>query len=65
MKLNQNKRHLLVSGHKYEADQAKIGKTKNWDSNKRNLLGAVIDRDLNLDEYIFDLCQKAGTKLSL
>ena len=44
MILNQNKRHLLVSGS--------------------NITCAVIDGDLNFDEYVFDLCKKAGTKLS-
>ena len=25
----------------------------------------MIDRNLNFDEYVFDLCQKAGGKLSV
>ena len=29
------------------------------------LFGVVIDRNLNFDEYIFDLCKKAGRKLSV
>ena len=44
MKLNQDKRHLLVSGHKHEAVWAKIGETKIRESNKQKLLGVVIDR---------------------
>ena len=31
---------------------------KIWESNKRKLLGDVIDRNLNFDEHIFDLCKK-------
>ena len=65
MKLNQDKCHLLVSGRKHETVWAKIGETKIWRSNKQKLLGVVIDRNLNFDEYVFDLCKKAGRKLSV
>ena len=65
MKLNQDKCHLLVSGHKHETVWAKIGETKIWESNKQKLLGVVIDRNLNFDEYVFDLYKKAGRKLSI
>ena len=65
MKLNQDKCHLLVSGHEHEAVWAKIGETKIWESNKQKLLGVVIDRNLNFNEYVFDLCKKAGRKLSV
>ena len=65
MKLNQEKCHLLVSGHKHETVWAKIGETKIWESNKQKLLGVVIDRNLNFDECVFDLCKKAGRKLSV
>ena len=64
-KLNQGKCHLLVSGHKHETAWVKIGETKIWESNKQKLLGVVIDRNLNFDEYVFDLCKKAGRKLSV
>ena len=58
MKLNEDKCHLLVSGQKHETVWAKIGETKIWESNKQKLLGVVI-------EYVFDLCKKAGRKLSV
>ena len=54
MKLNQDKCHLLVSGHKHENIWAKIGEMKIWKSNKQKLLSVVIDRNLNFDEYVFD-----------
>ena len=63
MKLNQDKCHLLVSGHKHKT--VKIGETKIWESNKQKLLGAVIDRNMNFDENVFDFCKKAGRKLSV
>ena len=65
MKLNQDKCHLLVSGHKHETVWAKIGETKIWESTKQKLFGVVIDRNLNFDEYFFDLSKKAGRKLSV
>ena len=55
MKLNQDKCHLLVSGHKHETVWANISETKIWESNEQKLLGVVIDRDLNTDECVFDL----------
>ena len=64
MKLNQDKCYLLVSGQKYETLLTKVGETKVWESNKQNLLGVVIDRNLNLNEYIFGFCKKAFRKLS-
>ena len=63
MKLNQDKYHLLVWGHKHAWD--KISETKIWESKKQKLLGVVIDRNLNFDEYVFELYKKAGRKLSV
>ena len=52
MKLNQEKRHLLVSGHKHENIWAKMGQTKIWENSKQKLLGVEIDSSLNFDLYI-------------
>ena len=49
MKLNQEKRHLLVSGYKHENIWARIGEVKIWESSKQNLLGVVTDRDLSFN----------------
>ena len=65
MKLNQDKCHLLVSGHKHKTVWAKIGETNIWGSNKQKLLRVVIYRNLNFDEYASDFCKKAGSKLSV
>ena len=43
MKLNQEKCHLSVSGHKHENIWAKIGQTRIWESRKQKLLGVEID----------------------
>ena len=63
MKLNQDKCHLRVSRHKHETVWAKIGETKIWESNKQKMLGVAIEKNLNIDEYIFDICEKAGRKM--
>ena len=48
MNLNQDKCHLLISGHKYESVWANIGSCKIWESNDQKLLGIKIDRNLKL-----------------
>ena len=60
MKLNQEKCHLLVSGNKFENVWAKIGRAKIWESPKQKLLGVVIDRNLNFNEYVSSLFRKDG-----
>ena len=64
MKLNQDKCHIIISGHKSEAIWAKIGQTKIWEGKNQNLLGVIIDRQLNFDEYLVSPCKKAEKKLS-
>ena len=64
MKLNQDKCHLIISGHKSEEIWAKIGQTKIWESKNQKLLEVIIDRQLSFDEYLISLCKKAGEKLS-
>ena len=65
MKLNDDKCHLQISGHKYENVWARIGKAKIWESKTQKLLGAKIDRTLNFDEHVRSLWKKAGRKLSV
>ena len=65
MKLNDDKCHLLVSGHKYENVWAQIGKAKIWESKTQKLLGVEIERTLNFDKHVKSLCKKAGRKLSV
>ena len=64
MKLNEDKCHLLVAGHRYESLWANIGETRIWESKNKKLLGLTIDRNLNFDDHIFTLCKKADRKLS-
>ena len=65
VKQNQDKCHLLVSRYKHENISALIGEAKIWESSRQKLLGAVIDRDSNLNEYVFSLYTKADRKLSV
>ena len=43
MKLNQDKCHLLVAGHKYEHISIDIGDSQIWESNSEKVLGVTID----------------------
>ena len=65
MKLNDDKCHLLISGHIYENVWAQTGNAKIWGRKTQKLLGVKIDRTLNFDEHVRFLCKKAGRKLSV
>ena len=64
MKLNTDKCHLLVAGHKHEWVWAKIGNEIIWESNEEKLLGINIDRKLNFEKHIASICKKANNKLT-
>ena len=64
MKLNEDKCHLLVAGHRYKTLWAKIGETRIRESKNEELLGFTIYRNLNFNDHIFTLCKKADRKLS-
>ena len=63
MKSNQEKCYLLVSRNKHENVWAQIQDETVWESNKWQLLGLEIDRNLNFNEYVSPLCKKDGQKL--
>ena len=65
MKLNKNKCHLLVLGHKYENVWVKLGDKQIWESAKQKLLGMEIGRNLNFDDHVISLCKKTGRKLAV
>ena len=64
MKLNTDKCHLIIAGNKYEHIWAKLGEELIWEENTVKLLGVTIDRQLKFDKHVFDICAKAGIKLS-
>ena len=51
MKLNEDKCHLLVAGHRYETLWANIGETRIWERKNEKLLGLTIDRNLKFDDH--------------
>ena len=65
MKLNQVKCLLFISIYKKENFWANIVNEKVWESNKQKFLGLNIDRNLNLNEYVFSLCREVGNKWSV
>ena len=65
MKLNSDKCHFLISGHKHEMVWTNIGESKILESQKQNLLGIVIDKNLKFDEHVLSICKKVGRKVSV
>ena len=64
MKMNSDKCHLLVAGHKFKQIWAKIGIDLIWESNSVKLLGITLDNHLKFDKHISLLCAKVNRKLS-
>ena len=64
MKLNEEKCHLIIAGHKYENAWAMIGDARIWETQKQKLLGVNIDNQLNFKYHVSQICLKAGRKLS-
>ena len=64
MKMNSDKCHLLISGHKHEQIWAKIGNDKIWETRSVELLEVTIDNDLKFDEHLLKICLKTNKKLS-
>ena len=65
MKLNQDKRHLLVLEFKYKNVWPKIGKTNVRENKKQKLLGVERDRTLNFGGYVGSICKKDAQKWSV
>ena len=65
MKMNPDKCHLLVAGHRWEMVWANISDVKIWEKNKVKLLGVTIDNELKFDDHLYELCRKAENKLSV
>ena len=53
MKLNTEKCHFLVSGHKYEQVWSDIGEDIIWENSNTEFLGVVIENQLKSDRYVF------------
>ena len=64
MKLNKDKCHLLIAGHKYENLWVDVGGTEVWEENTQTMLGIQIENNLFFDKHVIGLCKRAGRKLS-
>ena len=62
MKLNKDKCHLLIAGHRFL--WINLVNTKIWESNSEMLLGILIDNSLKFDKHVLELCKKASRKLT-
>ena len=64
MKMNADKCHLLISGHKIQWIWAMIGTERIWESRSEKLLGVIIDKNLNFKDHKLSVCLKAGRKIT-
>ena len=64
MKLNSDKCHFLIAANTHEHLWLKVGESKIWESSEEKLLGVIIDKDLNFNTHLSNLCRKAGQKVS-
>ena len=63
MKLNQDKYHFLIGAHTHEHPWLKVGNSMIWESSKEKLLGITIDKNLNFNAHLSNLC-KVDQKVS-
>ena len=63
MKLNRDKCHFSLSGHKHEVMFAKIQLSKIWENCTEKLLGVIINQNLKFDDYLLTQCKKVGRKI--
>ena len=64
MKLNGNKCHLIISGHKHEHMWVNVGGSRIWESESEKILGVTIDRELKFEEHVKNMLAVAGRKLT-
>ena len=64
MKLNTDKCHLLVAGHKFEHTWVRLGPDKIREDHSVKLFGVSIDNELKFDKHVLNIIKKANSKLS-
>ena len=67
MKLNEDKwisEDKCLSGHKFEHVWADIGNVRVWERQHHKLLGVSIDKNLKFNNYLIDICMKAGMEIN-
>ena len=65
MKLNQGKCHFLISGNTPEHLWVTVGEHKIWESQEEKLLGLTIDKNLNFNTHLSNVCQRASVKVTI
>ena len=65
MKLNKEKCHFLVAGHKHELLWVNVGKNQIWESKSEKMLGVNVDSKLKFDAHVEYLIKSAGRKLTI
>ena len=63
MKLNESKCHFLTRGTE-EVLFVKVGDEIVWESNTEKLLGITIDKNLNFNAHLSNICKKANCKVT-
>ena len=63
MKLNEDKRHLMIFGGKSKDISVKIEEANVKESKEEKLLGIIFDQTLSVKQYVKTLCKKASKKL--
>ena len=64
MKLNHKKCHFLISGNVNEYLWIKVNDELIWQSAEEKLLGVTIDKNLNFNSHLANLCKKVGQKVT-
>ena len=64
MKLNADKCHMLVAGHKHETQWVEIGGEEIKESNEERLLGINIGKNISFESHIDNICTGANCKLT-
>ena len=63
MKLNEDKCHFLFGGT-VEFMFTKVGDEIIWESLSEKLLGVTVDKDLNFNEHLSNICKKVSCKIT-
>ncbi len=64
MKLNAEKCHLLICGHKFELMIASVDNAAIIETQKEKLLGVIIDSSLTFEDHVKQICKKSSGKLN-
>ena len=59
MKLNIDKFHLLVAGHKFEHTWVRADTDEIWEDHSVKLLGVSIDNELKFDKHVLNIIKKS------